>query len=272
MYRARSKIKKLPSAENRPCRRRAQSIMMAMTTTMIRRKIYKHKESYPSWCYLAVATTAGRRRTCTARRRDVALALATPTPTSAKTNRVVRIGNGPSSEFGKSCDNTNVVLSLLTPIYITFYDLKTTTPPRCLARTHGSPPLGHERPSPLVRSLPASPRGPLRGRGRSPRWVGGSRPRSRRGRATTHQATFVVEADLVYRLTPPPLLLRRRDVGRRSPACGPSSSPSEAAVLPGNSQSKSHLGGFAVVRVHMGRKLFSIPTFWRASPGVGGHP
>ena len=51
------------------------------------------------------------RRTCTARRRGVALALATPT--SAKTNRVVRIGNGPSSEFGKSCD-TNVVLSLLT--------------------------------------------------------------------------------------------------------------------------------------------------------------
>jgi len=51
-----------------------------------------------------------RVRTCTARRRDVALALATPT--SAKTNLVVRIGNGPSSEFGKSCD-TNVVLSLL---------------------------------------------------------------------------------------------------------------------------------------------------------------
>ena len=52
------------------------------------------------------------RRTCTARRRGVALALATPT--SANTNRVVRIGNGPSSEFGKSCD-TNVVLFLLTP-------------------------------------------------------------------------------------------------------------------------------------------------------------
>ena len=49
----------------------------------------------------------------------------------------------------------------------------------------------------------------------SPRWVGGSRPRSRRGRATTHRAILVVEADLACRLPPPPLIFRRRAVGRR---------------------------------------------------------
>ena len=57
---------------------------------------------------LSCCATAGAR---TARRRGVALALATPT--SAKTNRVVRIGNGTSSEFGKSGDTNNVVLPSL---------------------------------------------------------------------------------------------------------------------------------------------------------------
>ena len=52
-----------------------------------------------------------RRRTRIARQRGVPLALAAPA--SAKKGRVVRIGRGPSSEFGKSRD-TNVALSLLT--------------------------------------------------------------------------------------------------------------------------------------------------------------
>ena len=60
---------------------------------------------------ISVISLCDRRRTCIALRRGVPLALAAPA--SAKTSRAVRIGHGPSSEFGKSCD-TNVALSLLT--------------------------------------------------------------------------------------------------------------------------------------------------------------